>query len=148
MPDKSTFIVFLEKNTTTFQTFLSLKYVCRIKPKFDVLRQQLLDNRSLISRIEILHPKEALPRQFQHTIWKMVPNSARPKLCNSLPPMPKAVGKKTESRLLSILFVSATSIKGNDSLGNTKNFSTPTGFSKGEEFEIMTDDYKLFCWVH
>ena len=61
--------------------------------------------------------------------------------------MPKAVGKKTESRLLSILFVSAT-IKGNDSLGNTKNFSTPTGFSKGEEFEIMTDDYKLFCWVH
>ena len=38
MPDKSTFIVFLEKNTTTFPTFLSLKYVCRIKPKFDVLR--------------------------------------------------------------------------------------------------------------
>ena len=61
--------------------------------------------------------------------------------------MPKAVGKKTESRLLSILFVSATSIKGNDSLGNTKNFSTPTGFSKGEESEIMTDDYKLFVCV-
>ena len=59
--------------------------------------------------------------------------------------MPKAVGKKTESRLLSILFVFA--IKGNDSLGNTRNFSTPTGFSKGEEFEIMTDDYKLFVCV-